>query len=147
MKNSIFLLNFEETQEIAFQKAVLNQSISYLRGAILFSILLFVLFGWLDVYIAADDYWSIWVFRLIYCSYAGIILIYSYTYFFENLHQLVMGSLVIVGAICLLGIMIIPLEREMSNVYYAAFILLIFFNFTLTNLRFWYALSLSLIHI
>jgi len=143
MRNSLFLLNFDETKEIAFQSAVLKQSISYLRGAILFSILLFILFGWLDRYIVVDDYWSIWVFRLIYCSYATIILIYSYTVFFESLHQLVMGSLVVVGAICLLGIMIIPIEYEMSNAYYAAFILLIFFNFTLTNLKFWYALVLG----
>ena len=143
MTKSLFLLNFEKEQETAFQSSVLNQSISYLRGAILFSILLFLLFGWLDVYIATEDYWAIWVFRLIYCSYALLILIYSYTVFFESLHQIVMGSLVLVGAICLLGIMIIPIEHEMSNAYYAAFILLVFFNFTLTNLRFWYALTLA----
>ena len=143
MTKSTILLGFDGEQEEAYQNALLKQSLRALRAAILFSIFLFIGFAWLDVYIVPEDYWSMWVFRMIYCGYAIVILLYSHTHFFESLHQLVMSSLVIVGAICLLGIMVIPLENQLSNIYYVAFILLMFFSFTLTNIRFWYAVSIA----
>ncbi len=149
-KSSIFnnlqlLMGFDQDEELAYQKDQFNKSKTVLRGAILFSILLFGAFAWLDVYIAETEYKSMWVFRLIYCFYAFIIFAYSYTVFFESLHQLVMGSLVLVACICILGIMIIPMESVNSNVYYTSLILLVFFNFTLTNMRFSYASIIAVI--
>lgn len=137
------LTGFKKPLEEEYQRDLFHKSKIVLRWAIVFSIFLFSAFAYLDVYLAQNEYAAMWVFRMIYCFYALLILAYSYTVFFEPLHQLVMGSLVNVANICLLAIMVIPMDNGNNSVYYTALILLMFFNFTLTNLRFLYALCLG----
>ena len=132
-------LRFSESLESSFSEYHFQQSLVFMRFAIVLSIVLYALFGILDLFIVPDVAGSIWVIRYaIYCPIALAVLALTFTRRFKPIAQPILCAL---AALCGLGIVAMIAIADVSGgyLYYAGLLLVIPWAYTALRLRFSYA--------
>ena len=127
-------LRFSDNLESVFSDHYAEHSLPYARFAIVLAMVLYALFGILDLFIVPDVARSIWFIRYaVFCPIALIVLAVSFTQRFERVMQPVLCAL---AAVCGLGIVAWlhcqPLGRPP---YYAGLLLVIPWTYTLLRVR------------
>jgi signal transduction histidine kinase len=132
-------LRFSDELEPVFSGHYAEHSLPYARFAIVLAIVLYALFGILDLFIVPDVARSIWFIRYaIFCPIAVIVLATSFTPRFTGVMQPVLSAL---AALCGLGIvgMVAIADPSAGHLYYAGLLLVVPWTYTLLRVRFAYA--------
>ena len=140
-------LRFPEDIEEQFREDYHINTVSTTRLALVLGLVLFSLFGILDVYAVPISRNIVWFIRYAIVAPAIILaLAASYLKIFQKHVQLLMG---IVVAICGLGIVaMISITREVefgNRFYFTGLILVSMWGYALSRLRFWYAIIANLV--
>ncbi len=107
--------------------------------------MLYALFGILDLFIVPDVAQWIWLIRyVIFCPFALAVLALTFTPWFKRVMQPVLSAVV---AVCGLGIvaMIAIADAEAGYLYYAGLLLVVPWGFTVLQIRFSYAVKVSIL--
>jgi signal transduction histidine kinase len=132
-------LRFVDDLEPSFTRHRLEQSLPFVRFALVLALLLYALFGILDFYIVPVGARWIWVIRyVIFCPVALAVFGLTFTRWFRPVMQPVLAG---VAALAGLGIvaMIAIAHPGAGYLYYAGLLLVIPWAYTLLQLRFSYA--------
>ena len=132
-------LRFGPDLEPAFAEDHFVRSLAFIRFAIVLAIVLYALFGVLDLFIVPDVARSIWVIRYaIFCPLALAVLGLTFTRRFEAIAQPVLSALAV---LCGLGIvaMVAIADSSASALYYAGLLLVVPWAYSVLRLRFVYA--------
>jgi signal transduction histidine kinase len=132
-------LRFPDELESSFSDYYFEHSLPFARFAIVLAIVLYALFGILDLFVAPDVAGKIWVIRYaIFCPIALAVLAFTFTRWFKRAMQLTLSAL---ATVCGLGIvaMIAVAQPSVGYLYYAGLLLVIPWAYTLLQLRFRYA--------
>jgi signal transduction histidine kinase len=132
-------LRFAGGLEPSFTQHRLEQSLPFVRFALILALLLYALFGILDFYIVPDAARWIWTIRYaIFCPVALAVFGLTFTRWFRPVMQPVLAG---VAALAGLGIvaMIAIVHPAAGYLYYAGLLLVIPWAYTLLQLRFSYA--------
>jgi len=132
-------LGFAPDPERAFRDDYFERSLVFMRFAIVLAIVLYALFGVLDLFIVPDVAGSIWIIRYaVFCPVALAVLGFTFTRWFKPMAQPVLSGLAIV---CGLGIvaMIAIAGTSGSALYYAGLLLVIPWAYSVLRLRFAFA--------
>src|SRR5207247_1424637 len=128
-------LRFQDDLESSFSDYFFEHSLPFARFAIVLAIVLYALFGILDLFIAPDVAGRIWVIRYaILCPVALAVLVFTFTRWFKRAMQPILSAL---AAVCGLGIvaMIAIAKPSAGYLYYAGLLLVIPCTYTLLQLR------------
>ena len=136
---SLGRLRFSGDLESSFSEYHFQQSLAFTRFAIVLAIVLYALFGILDLFIVPDVASSIWIIRYaIVCPVALAVLGLTFTRWFKPIAQPVLCGL---AALCGLGIVAMIAIADVAGgyLYYAGLLLLIPWAYTALRVRFAYA--------
>lgn len=132
-------LRFSDDTEASFSDYYFEQSLPFTRLAIVLAILLYALFGILDLFIVPDVASQIWVIRYaIFCPAAVLVLGLTFTRWFKPIMQPTLSALAVLcglGIVAMIGIA----EASGGFLYYAGLLLVIPWLYSVLRLRFWYA--------
>lgn len=125
--------------EVPFHKHYVNRSIKPFRLALLVAITVWVPFGILDWKLNPGDPTMVWLIRYgLITPFMLFGLALSYTDFFKNnMQPLVATSVILCGTG--IAIMIPVAETPLRHLYYAGFLVIFMFSYTLLRLRFLWA--------
>jgi signal transduction histidine kinase len=132
-------LRFSGDLESSFADYYFEHRLVFARFAIVLAIVLYALFGILDLIIVPDVARSLWVIRYaIFCPIALAVLGLSFTSWFKSVMQPILCGLAV---ICGLGIvaMIAIASAAGGYLYYAGLLLVIPWAYTVLQIRFSYA--------
>lgn len=132
-------LRFSDGLEPSFADYHFQQSLPFTRLAIVLAIVLYALFGILDLFIVPNVAMSIWFIRYaIFCPVALAVLGLTFTRGFKRIVQPTLAGLAVV---CGLGIvaMIAIADASDGYLYYAGLLLVIPWAYTVLRLHFSYA--------
>ena len=132
-------LRFSDDIEASFANYYFEQSLPFTRLALVLAIVLYALFGILDLFIVPDVASQIWVIRYaIFCPAAVLVLGFTFTRGFKPMMQ---PTLSVLAVLCGLGIvaMIAIADASGGYLYYAGLLLVIPWAYSVLRLRFWYA--------
>jgi class 3 adenylate cyclase len=132
-------LRFPPDLEAAFTEDHFSRSLVFIRFALILAIVLYAVFGVLDLFIVPDEARSIWVIRYaIVCPAFLAALGLTFTHWFKPVAQAI---LLAVAALCGLGIvaMVAIANSSASALYYAGLLLVIPWAYSVLRLRFLYA--------
>jgi signal transduction histidine kinase len=133
---SLGRLRFPDELESGFSEYRFEHSLAFTRFAIVLAIVLYALFGILDLFLVPDVARWIWVIRYaIFCPIALAVLGLTFTRWFKPIMQPVLAAL---AALCGLGIvaMVAIINGSGGYLYYAGLLLVIPWAYTLLQLRF-----------
>jgi signal transduction histidine kinase len=144
---SDFKLKFDRQTEEKFLDDYIEKSLVVIRVGYLICILLYGIFGVLDIWIVPETKLIAWFIRfVIVIPIACLIIIFSFFNFFKRHNQIL---LIISSSIAGLGIvMMIACSKPTElgyNYYYSGLILVIVWIYAFIRLRFWNSLIASLI--
>jgi signal transduction histidine kinase len=132
-------LRFPDSLEASFSEYHFQQSVAFTRFALVLAVVLYALFGILDLFIVPDVASSIWIVRYaIFCPLALAVLGFTFTRWYKPIAQPMLCGL---AAICGLGIVAMIAIADVSGgyLYYAGLLLVIPWAYTVLRLRFSYA--------
>ncbi len=131
----------DEVIETQFRKEYLANTVSTTRLALLLGLILYSLFGILDIYAIPVSKDVVWVIR--YVIVAPVILLVLAASYVRSLKKYMQAFMCVVAAISGLGIVAmisITTEAEFGNrFYFTGLILISMWAYSLLRLRFWYA--------
>jgi signal transduction histidine kinase len=132
-------LRFSEELESGFADDFYALALPRARGALVLAVVLFALFGILDAFIVPEDAVSIWLIRyLVVCPLGLGVVWLSFTRWFRPVMQPVLSGFALVGGLSIVA-MIALIDATGGYLYYAGLVLVIFWIYTLLQLRFGYA--------
>ncbi len=135
-------LKFSPIIEKAFQNYYLHKFIWQIRFAVFAGILLYAIFGILDALILPEVKETLWFIRYgVVCPLGFFFLVATFSLNSESLIQMLHAGLVVVGGMGIVG-MIYVAPSDRAHLYYAGLMLVVFYAYTFSALRFYYA-SLS----
>ena len=135
-------LKFSPIIEKAFQNYYLHKFIWQIRFAVFAGILLYAIFGILDALILPEVKETLWFIRYgVVCPLGFLFLVATFSLNSESLIQMLHAGLVVVGGMGIVG-MIYVAPSDRAHLYYAGLMLIVFYAYTFSALRFYYA-SLS----
>ncbi len=135
-------LKFSPIIEKAFQNYYLHKFIWQIRFAVFAGILLYAIFGILDALILPEVKETLWFIRYgVVCPLGFLFLGATFSLNSESLIQMLHAGLVVVGGMGIVG-MIYVAPSDRAHLYYAGLMLIVFYAYTFSALRFYYA-SLS----
>lgn len=135
-------LKFSPIIEKAFQNYYLHKFIWQIRFAVFAGILLYAIFGILDALILPEVKETLWFIRYgVVCPLGFLFLVATFSLNSESLIQMLHAGLVVVGGMGIVG-MIYVAPSDRAHLYYAGLMLVVFYAYTFSALRFYYA-SLS----
>lgn len=135
-------LKFSPIIEKAFQNYYLHKFIWQIRFAVFAGILLYAVFGILDALILPEVKETLWFIRYgVVCPLGFLFLVATFSLNSESLIQMLHAGLVVVGGMGIVG-MIYVAPSDRAHLYYAGLMLIVFYAYTFSALRFYYA-SLS----
>ena len=133
-------LRFDDDDlEARFDEYHFEHALPFARFAVVLAVLLYALFGILDLFIVPDVARWIWMIRYaIFCPIALTVLGLTFTRWFKGMMQPILLAL---ATVCGLGIvaMVAIAEPPGAYLYYAGLLLVIPWAYTLVQLRFSYA--------
>ncbi len=137
-------LNFSPIVERAFLRYYLSKYIWQMRIAASLGVLLYAVFGILDMIVFPEVALKLWFIRFVLVIPLGLLFIFlSFRINNESLLQLLHSFLVVVGGLGIVA-MIYVAHPYKSHLYYAGLMLVLFYAYTLSALRFYYSLASSL---
>jgi class 3 adenylate cyclase len=139
-------LHFPEEVEEEFLEDYHLNTVSTTRLALFLGLVLFSLFGVLDLYAVPISKNIVWFIR--YVVIAPVIIfaiIATYIDFFQKHIQLLMGIVVAISGLGIVAMISITREVEFGNrFYFTGLILVSMWGYSLSRLRFWYAIIANL---
>jgi len=139
-------LRFPEEIEEQFRQDYHLNTVSTTRLALVLGLVLFSLFGILDIYAVPISKNIVWFIR--YAIIAPVIilaLLASYTRPFQRHVQTLMGIVVVISGLGIVTMISITREAEFGNrFYFTGLILVSMWGYALSRLRFWYAILANL---
>ena len=140
-------LRFPEEVEEQFRQDYHVNTVSTTRLALILGLVLFSLFGILDIYAVPLSKNIVWFIR--YAVVAPVIIFAlvasSYTRPFQSRIQTLMGIVVVVAGLGIVTMISITREVEFGNrFYFTGLILVSMWGYALSRLRFWYAIIANL---
>jgi class 3 adenylate cyclase len=140
-------LRFPEDVEAEFREDYHVNTISTTRLALVLGLILYSLFGILDIYAIPVSKDIVWIIR--YGLVAPVMvaaLIASYSRRLQKYIQLIMGIVVAVSGLGIVAMISITREAEFGNrFYFTGLILISMWGYSLSRLRFWNAVLANLI--
>lgn len=140
-------LRFPEDVEAEFREDYHVNTISTTRLALVLGLILYSLFGILDIYAIPISKDVVWVIR--YGMIAPIMvlaLVASYSSNFQKYIQLIMGIVVAVAGLGIVAMISITREAEFGNrFYFTGLILISMWGYSLSRLRFWHAVLANVV--
>jgi len=135
-------LKFSPIIEKAFQNYYLHKFIWQMRFAVSAGIVLYAVFGILDAMILPEVKETLWFIRYgVVCPLGFLFLVATFSLNSEPLIQVFHAGLVVVGGMGIVS-MIYVAPSDRAHLYYAGLMLVVFYAYTFSALRFYYA-SLS----
>jgi PAS domain S-box-containing protein len=142
---NLLTLSFPKEFENNFKKEHFKKSLRHVRIALILSIVFFGIFGILDAWIVPEAKYRLWFIRYaIYCPFALVILLFSYSKLFEKYMQISIASVVCLAGLGIIA-MIVLAPQSGSNTYYAGLILVFIFGYTFFKLDFIYATATGIL--
>jgi class 3 adenylate cyclase len=140
-------LRFPGEIEKQFREEYHANTVSTTRLALVLGLILFSLFGILDIYAVHISRNIVWFIRYaIVAPFIIFALIMTYTVPFQKYTQLLMCMVIAVSGIGIAAIIAITQEAEFaSRFYFTGLILVSMWAYGLSRLRFWYAIVANLI--
>lgn len=140
-------LRFPAEIETQFRKDYQANTISTTRLALVLGLILYSLFGILDVYAIPISKDIVWIIRYgIVAPVILITLVASYTVIFQKYTQPLMALVVAVSGLGIVAMISITREAEFGNrFYFTGLILISMWGYSLSRLRFWYAVLANLV--
>ena len=131
-------LRFEDDLERRFKAYYFEHSLPFVRFGLVLAVLLYAVFGILDVYVARGATTWIWVIRYaVFCPVGLLVLGLTFTRWFRPVMQPVIAG---VAALAGLGIvaMIVVAPPSAGRLYYAGLLLVVPWSYSVLQLRFCY---------
>ncbi len=142
---NLLTLSFPKEFENCFKKEHFKKSLRHVRIALILSIVFFGIFGILDAWIVPEAKYRLWFIRYaIYCPFALMVLLFSYSKLFEKYMQISIASVVCLAGLGIIA-MIVLAPQSGSNTYYAGLILVFIFGYTFFKLDFIYATATGIL--
>ncbi len=140
-----FRLRFanDETEQ-RYRIMHIRQSLPIVRLSVLAGLLLYALFGALDLYIVPEQLKEIWIIRYgIVCPILFVLFLATLTKYFLYISQLVLGLAMLVSGLGILGMLSVA-NAPGSHLYYAGLTLVIIYCSSLSIIRYVYAAAVSI---
>jgi hypothetical protein len=140
-----FTLRFAGQLEAEFEKEYAARTLLQVRGALCLGLLLYTVFGVLDIWIAPDNRRALWLIRyaIVGPLLTGVIL-YTYHSSFERHREHIVAAAVLIAVLGIVAMTaIIPAPG--NYLYYAGLILAVVYTFTLVRLSIAFSLGISAI--
>jgi signal transduction histidine kinase len=132
-------LRFPDALEAAYVEAYLPQALPRARFALVLAVALFALFGILDAFLLPEEATRIWLIRFgIVCPLGLAVLGLSFSRRFVPIMQWTLSAFAVIGGLGIVAMIAIA-DPPGAYQYYAGLVLVIFWIFTLLQLRFPYA--------
>jgi class 3 adenylate cyclase len=140
-------LRFPEEVEEQFREDYHANTVSTTRLALVLGLVLFSLFGILDIYAVPISKNIVWFIRYVIVAPVIIVaLVASYVDFFQKHVQMLMGIVVAVSGLGIVTMISITREAEFGNrFYFTGLILVSMWAYGIMRLRFWYAIVANLV--
>ncbi|HSJ85651.1 MAG TPA: adenylate/guanylate cyclase domain-containing protein [Anaerolineales bacterium] len=140
-------LRFPDEIEEKFREDYHVNTVSTTRLALMLGLVLFSLFGILDIYAVPISKDTVWFIRYgIIAPAIMLTLAASYAEELQNRVQLLMGIVVAISGLGIVAMISITREVEFGNrFYFTGLILVSMWGYALSRLRFWYAVLANLI--
>jgi class 3 adenylate cyclase len=140
-------LRFPAEVEEQFRKDYHAHTVSTTRLALVLGLILYSLFGILDVYAIPISKDIVWIIRYgIVAPVILIALVASYSTIFQKYTQALMCFVVAVSGLGIVAMISITREAEFGNrFYFTGLILISMWGYSLSRLRFWYAVVANLV--
>jgi len=143
LKSNLNRLKFSEPLEELFRRYYFRRTIGQVRVAVLSGIILYASFGVLDAVIAPKSKEILWLIRYAVICPAGIIFLLA-TFRLTDRDELALQRIhslaVVVAGFGLLGMMMVVPQNK-AFLYYAGVMLVIFYTYALSAMRFYHALA------
>lgn len=137
-------LRFSDELEAAYVDSYYPQVLPRARFALVLAIMLFALFGILDALIVPDEAAGIWFIRYGVFPLGLAVLGLSFTRWFRPVMQWMLSAFAVIGGLGIVAMISIA-DPPGAYQYYAGLVLVIFWIFTLLQLRFPYATAACLV--
>lgn len=140
-------LRFPEDVEAEFREDYHVNTISTTRLALVLGLVLYSLFGILDIYAIPVSKDIVWIIRYGIVSPVMVaVLVASYSRRLQKYIQLLMGIVVAVSGLGIVAMISITREAEFGNrFYFTGLILISMWGYSLSRLRFWNAILANII--
>jgi signal transduction histidine kinase len=138
-------LRFPDELERAYSDSYFPQALPRVRFALLLAVVLFALFGILDAYIVPEEARWVWFIRYsLVCPLGLVVFALTYTRWFRPIMQPAVAAFAVFGGWAIVAMIAIS-DPFGGYLYYAGLVLVIFWLFTLLQLRFPYATGACLL--
>lgn len=140
-------LRFPDGIEAQFREDYQANTVSTTRLALVLGLILYSLFGILDIYAIPISKDIVWIIRYgIVAPVILIALIASYSAVFQKYTQALMCVVVAVSGLGIVAMISVTREAEFGNrFYFTGLILICMWGYSLSRLRFWYAVLANLV--
>ncbi|HKY53514.1 MAG TPA: adenylate/guanylate cyclase domain-containing protein [Anaerolineales bacterium] len=140
-------LRFPKEIETQFQEDYHVNTVATTRLALVLGLILYSLFGIVDIYAVPFSRDSVWFIRFMVVTPVILIaLSLTYSERFQKHTQLLMGIVIAVSGLGIVAMIAITREAEFgSRFYFTGLILISMWAYALSRLRFWYAILANLV--
>ena len=140
-------LQFQPDLEESFMADLLQKNLSFIRVALWVEIILYALFGILDIWIVPETKFIVWTIRFAtVIPFALLVFLFSYTKAFRSYWQYVISANALVAGFGIIAVIAFSKPTELGfQLYYAGLMLIIMGIYLWFRLRYIYATIVSLI--
>ena len=140
-------LRFTDELEAHYADDFFPQALPRARFAIVLAIVLYAVFGVLDAFVVpAQAPWMWFIRYAVVCPLGLVVLAVTFTRWFRPFMQVILSVFAAVGGLGIVAMVGIA-HPSGGHLYYAGLVLVIFWIYTLLQLRFWYATGACLVMI
>ena len=145
LRKGLNRLKFSPEVEGIFSQYYLNKYIWQMRLALITGIFLYGMFGLLDSYIFPENKLYMWIIRYAIVIPTGVVILaLTYKIKEEKLIHLIHSLLVVVAGFGIIMMVYFVSENKKSFLYYGGLLLVVFYAYSLSGMRFYYATLSSL---
>jgi len=144
-KGGIRSLRFPTTLESKFDEYYFTNTLKHIQVSLLTGLLLFAVFGIVDLQLPPADRMHVWFMRyVVVCPTIAAGLAFTFVSRLRRFIQPVVAFVMLAGSLGIVGMVYFD-PTPNQNYYYSGILLLIMGAFTFVSLKFWYAISWSLV--
>ena len=135
-------LNFSPDLEVLFDDDYFQKSIGTIRAALVLALVLYAVFGVLDLFLAPTSAINLWIIRYaIVCPVIMLAFAASFLTVFKKIYQWVICIISATAGFGILAMIQISADIQSKLYYYAGLILVIIWSYALARLRFTFAVA------
>lgn len=133
-------LRFSKPIEDLFTQYYLSKYIWQIRSALITGILLYGVFGALDSFIFPDSRVYMWLIRYLVVIPMGIfVLAMTFRIKEERIIHMIHSALIVVAGLGITAMVYLAIKNNKAFMYYGGLLLVVFYAYSLSGLRFYYA--------